>query len=120
MSPPAKRVRVVTTLPNVTVRRLVQYMPHDTYLYLYKINREPACCQQSAFGVCIQCDAVRDHAARMWPCFEAGRSLSDCVVNGILELHLHMQLDSDYEPAYLGGSIAQAHEPRGACRQHNK
>jgi hypothetical protein len=46
----------------------------------------------------------------MWPCFrkirspetdEPGRSLSDRVVNGILELHLHMQLDSDYSPCTL-------------------
>jgi hypothetical protein len=55
---PAKRVRDGITLPKVIVKQLVQYIPHNTYLYLYKIDREPVCCQQSLFGVCSQCDAV--------------------------------------------------------------
>jgi hypothetical protein len=123
---PAKRVRDSITLPKVIVKQLVQYIPHNTYLYLYKIDREPVCCQQSLFGVCSQCDAVRSHAAKLWPCLrnicsvghnEAGRSLSDHVVNAILELHLHMQLDSDYEPVYLGGSITRAHIARAAWHQ---
>eukprot|EP00953_Heterococcus_sp_UTEX-ZZ885_P027178 14616-Heterococcus_DN1.PRE.13 len=59
----------------------------------------------------------------MWPCLrklrssghdEAGRSLSDRVVNGVLELHMHMQYDDDYEPVYLGQSISRAHIARDA------
>jgi hypothetical protein len=123
MCPPAKRVRDATTLPGAIVKQLVQYIPHNTYLYLYKTDREPVCCQQSLFGVCRQCDAVCRHAAKMWQCLrkirlpghdEAGRSLSDHVVNGILELHLHMQYDMDYEPIYFGDSISQAHIARAA------
>jgi hypothetical protein len=119
----AKRVRDATTLPSVIVKQLVQYIPHNTYLFLYKIDREPVCCQQLLFGVCRQCDAVRRHAAKMWPGLrkirspghdEAGCSLSDRVVGGILELHLHMQHDTDYEPKYLGDSILRAHNARAA------
>jgi ribosomal protein L37AE/L43A len=120
MCHPAKRVRDATTLPSVIVKQLVQYIPDNTYLYLYKIDQELVCCQQSLFGVCSQCDAVRRHAAKMWPCLRkicsagyngAGRSLSD---NAILELNLQMQHDTDYEPMYLGGSVAQAHNARTA------
>jgi hypothetical protein len=123
MCPPAKRVRDATTLPSAIVKQLIQYIPHNTYLYLYKIDREPACCQQSLFGVCSQCDAVRRHAAKMWPGLRkirspghdaAGCSLSDLVVNDILELHLHIQHDKDYEPIYFGDSISQAHIARAA------
>jgi hypothetical protein len=125
MCHPAKRVRDAPTLPSVIVKQLIQYIPHNTYLYLYKTDREPACCQQSLFGVCSQCDAARRHAAKMWPCLrkirspgtdEAGRSLSDRIVNGILELHLHMQHDTDYEPKYLGDSISRAHTARAAWK----
>jgi hypothetical protein len=111
------------TLPSVIVKHLVQHIPHDTYLYLYRADREPVCAQQSLFGACSQCDAARMHAARMWQCLrkmrsprhdEAGRSLSDLVVNDILELHLHMQHDCDCEPVYLGDSISRACMARAA------
>jgi hypothetical protein len=123
MCPPTKRSRAANTLPRVIVKHLVQYIPHNTYLYLYKADREPVCAQQSLFGACSQCDAARVHAAKMWQCLrkirspehdDAGRSFSDLVINDILELHLHMQHDSDYEPAYLGESISRACIARAA------
>jgi hypothetical protein len=125
MCPPAKRSRDTESLPNAIVKHLVQYIPHNTYLYLYKSDREPVCCQQSLLGVCNQCDAVRMHAARMWPCLrricspkhdEAGRSVFDQMVNGVLELHLNMQHDGEYEPVYHGHSISQAHDTRAAWK----
>jgi hypothetical protein len=125
MCHPAKRLRDAPTLPSVIMKHLVQYIPHNTYLFLYKLDREPVCCQQSLFGVCRQCDAVRRHAAMMWPCLrricspgtdEADRSLSDRVIGVILELHLHIQHDGDYEPVYLGDSIARAHTARAAWK----
>eukprot|EP00953_Heterococcus_sp_UTEX-ZZ885_P025217 13714-Heterococcus_DN1.PRE.2 len=125
MCHPTKRSRAARTLPSVIVKHLVQHIPHDTYLYLYRADRGPVCAQQSLFGACSQCDAARVHAARMWQCLrkirspghdEAGCSLSDLVVNSILELHLHMQHDCDYEPVYLGESILRAHTARAAWK----
>ena len=120
---PAKRFKFEETLPTCIVKHLIQYVPHNTYLYLHKTDREPVCCQQALFGVCKQCDAVRMHAARMWPCLRricslghdvAGRSVLDALVNDILELHLYMQHDGEYEPVYSGHSIAQASLDRAA------
>jgi hypothetical protein len=97
MCHPTKRSRAAKTLPSVMVKHLVQHIPHDTYLYLYRADREPMCAQQSLFGACSQCDAARMHAARMWQCLrkirsprhdEAGRSLSDLVVNDIKRLSI--------------------------------
>ena len=106
-------------------------MPHITYLYLFTPNRKPVvCCAQAVFGTCKQCDAVRAHAARLWPCLravrspvcdgdEAGRSPFAVLVNSILELHLHMQQDNDYEPVYSGSSISRAHQARAAWDQQS-
>jgi hypothetical protein len=41
------------------------------------------------------------------------------MVDGILELHLHMQHDDDYEPVYSGRSIARARQARAAWEQWN-
>lgn len=111
----AKRSKTTEHLPDCLVKQIVQYMPHNTYLYLCRADREPVCCQQALYGVCTQCDAVRTHAARLWPCILRVRSPAYAsVVNDILELHLHMQHDDDYEPVYSGQSISRAHQARAA------
>jgi hypothetical protein len=128
----AKRFRSCSAelLPIYIVKQLIKFMPHSTYLYLYRPDRDPVCCQQALYGACSQCDAVRAHAAQLWPCLrairspaheydEAGRSVSDLLVNHILDLHLHMQQDDDYEPMYSGQSIARAHKARAAWEQQN-
>ena len=126
----AKRLRSAELLPDCTVKQIVQYMPHNTYLYLHRADREPVCCQQALYSACKQCDAVRRHAAMLWPCLrairspayasdEAGRSSFALMVDGILELHLHMQQDDDYEPVYSGRSILRAHQARAAYSQWN-
>ena len=126
----AKRFRSSELLPDCTVKQIVQYMPHNTYLYLHRADREPVCCQQALYSACKQCDAVRRHAAMLWPCLrairspayasdEAGRSSFALMVDGILELHLHMQQDDDYEPVYSGQSIARAQKARAAWNQQN-
>jgi hypothetical protein len=74
MCPPTKRSRVAKALPSVIVKHLVRFVPHDTYLYLYKADRDPVCAQQSLYGACSQCDAARIHAAKMWQCLRKIRS----------------------------------------------
>ena len=125
----AKRFRSAEPLPDCIVKQIVQYMPHNSYLYLHRTDREPVCCcAQALYGACKQCDAIHTHATMLWPCLrairspvcegdEAGRSLSALMVNSILELHLHMQQDDDYEPVYSGSSIAEAHRSRAAWDQ---
>ena len=126
----AKRFRSCSAelLPIYIVEHLIQYMPHSTHLYLYR--PDVLCCQQALYRACSQCDAVRAHAVQLWPCLRAirspahehdaaGRSVSDLLVNHILDLHLHMQQDDDYEPVYSGQSIAQAHKARAAWEQQN-
>jgi hypothetical protein len=119
----AKRFKYEHLVPTCTVKRFVQYMPHDTYLNLNRTDGEPICCQQALFGNCSQCNAVRMHAVKMWSSLRgmcahghsvAGRNILDALVNDVLDLHLHMQLDGDYEPVYAGHSIAQAHFDRAA------
>ena len=122
----AKRARLADTLPGCLAKQLVAYMPHNTYLYLCRLNREPVCCARALFGACKQCDAVHTHAAMLWPCLRAvrstGRSSFVLTVNSILDLHLHMQQDDDYEPVYSGSSIAEAHRVKAAweheCANH--
>jgi hypothetical protein len=124
----SERSRSANLLPSCIVRRLIQYMPHNTHLYLYRPDRDPVCCQPALYGACSQCDAVRAHAAQLWPCLRAirspahehdasGCSVSALLVNHILDLHLHMQQDDDYEPVYSGRSIARAHQARAAWEQ---
>ena len=124
----ARRARLAETLPGCLAKQLVAYMPHNTYLYLCRSNREPVCCARALFGACKQCDAVHTHAAMLWPCLrsvrspvcegdEAGRSSFVLTVNSILELHLHMQQDDDYEPVYSGSSISGAHQARAVWNQ---
>jgi len=124
----AKRARLADTLPGCLTKQLVAYMPHNTYLFLHRTDREPVCCARALFGACKQCDAVRTHAVMLWPCLravrspacegdEAGRSSFVLTVNSILDLHLHMQQDDDYEPVYNGSSIAEAHRVKAAWDQ---
>jgi hypothetical protein len=128
----AKRSRYAELLSSCIVKQLIQYMPHNTYLYLYRPDREAVlCCQQALFDACAQCDAVRRHAVKLWFCLravrspahehdEVGRSASGLLVNCILDLHLHMQHDDDYEPVYSGQSIGRAHKVRAAWEQQNR
>eukprot|EP00953_Heterococcus_sp_UTEX-ZZ885_P023365 12848-Heterococcus_DN1.PRE.1 len=44
----------------------------------------------------------------------AGRSIMDALVNGVPQLHLHMQYDGNYEPMYADHSIGQARFDRVA------
>ena len=127
----AKRCRSAELVPICIVRQTVECMPHNTYLYLHRADRElVCCCVQALYGACKQCFFVRRHAVRMWPCLravrspadasdEAGRSLFALMVDGILDLHLHMQQDDDYEPVYSGQSILRAHQARAAWKQSN-
>ena len=122
----AKRARLAEGLPDCIVEQLVASIPHNTYLYLCRSNRKPVvCCAQALYGACEQCAAVRTHAVMLWPCLravrspacegdEAGRSSFVLTVNSILDLHLHMQQDDDYEPVYSGSSIAEAHRVKAA------
>jgi hypothetical protein len=121
----AKRATPAEALPDCLAKQLIASIPHNTYLYLCRSNREPVCCARALFGACNQCDAVRTHAVMLWPCLravrspacegdEAGRSSFVLTVNSILDLHLHMQQDDDYEPVYSGSSIAEAHRARAA------
>ena len=93
------------------------------YLCLNRADGDPACCQQALFSTCSQCTAIRVHAAKMLSIMRrvrahghsvAGRNILDALVNDVLELHLHMQCDNEYEPVYAGHSIAQAHFDRAA------
>jgi len=125
----AKRARLAETIPDCIVEQMIAYIPHNTYLFLCRSNRKSVvCCAQAVFGTCEQCAAVRTHAVMLWPCLravrspvcdghEAGRSSFDLTVNSILDLHLHMQQDDDFEPVYSGSSIAEAHRARAAWDQ---
>ena len=129
----AKRLSTCSAevLPVCIVKQLIQYLPHNTYLYLCRSDRETVlCCQRALYGACSQCDAVRVHAVKLWPCLrairspahaydEAGRTLSALLVDSILDLHLHMQQDDDLEPVYSGCSIARAHKARAAWEQRS-
>ena len=54
---PVKRFRSAELLLDCIVRQTVQCMPHNTYLYLHRTDRESVCCQQALYGACKQCDA---------------------------------------------------------------
>jgi hypothetical protein len=105
----AKRARLAEALPDCIVEQLIASIPHNTYLYLCRSNRESVCC---ALVVFEQCKAVHTHAAmlctHMQSCCgrlravrspvcegdEAGLS-PFALTNSILELHLHMQQGND-------------------------
>jgi hypothetical protein len=113
----AKLFRPGHLVPTCIVKNLVQYVPQDMHLYLIRTNSEPACCQQALFGTCSQCTAIRVHVAKMWSIMcrvrahghsVAGRNILDALVNDVLELHLYMQCDDDYEPVYAGHEHEQS------------